>query len=76
VAAVLVREPYNLTLREVADLTDWQIANVFFRKKPGEESKIVRPALSFNAAIIEQCRREGRPPPAFESDGSPQPFPR
>ncbi len=62
---MLVKDPYNLSMQQIGDLTDWQIAEVFFRPKAGEGTATTarKPAFDFAEAMAVAAAEVGAPPP-------------
>lgn len=42
VFAVLVREPFNLTVEQIGKLTPWQVKHIYFRKETKEQGRRVQ----------------------------------
>jgi hypothetical protein len=58
VCAVLVKEPYNLTIAEIGKLTPYQLRHIFFRGQ--EEERQEQPARpSYRDVFYEVWRRRG-----------------
>lgn len=65
----LAGEPWRVTPAQYRDLTDWQIANVYFRRKDGrgmgELPPGFTPAPDFATAARAACRAKGWKEPEF-----------
>lgn len=55
IASVLVKEPFNLPLRDIARLNDYQVMHIFFRPCDEKTGRLIRPK-----ATIPQDERSQR----------------
>lgn len=69
VCNILMKDPFSMCMDEIAELTDWQIANVCLRPDPNAETPPGpndKPAEDFMTAMKRACEEAGTPMPQVE----------